>query len=419
MIILGAGVLCITATAFGQFESKMREPGTPVYHTEVIRYPTANADSSRITVYVKMPYDNLQFVKFDSVYRAKYEISLVLFDREGIQADSRIDRQNIEVESFEATNRQDIFDVSQFSFQLHNSVYKLSVGLMDLDTRKTTYRKHTIDLKSFGEGAVQISDLLIVDQTIGQSPDSTTRYVPNVTNILDDSQKDFYLYFTVAGNEGPAFVKADILDTDGNKVQSQRDTISVSAAPTEVLMKMPGEHLRYNRYKYRVRFTQGDEESERTKDFRVGWVGMSNYISNLDKAIDQMVYIISSKKINNMKNAKPEEKKRLFTEYWDQKDPSPQTDGNELMNEYFRRVSYATEQFGSSIREGWRTDMGMVYILFGTPNDIERHPFDLGNKPYQIWYYFDINRQFVFVDDSGFGDYRLVTPLYDTHQSAF
>jgi hypothetical protein len=63
--------------------------------------------------------------------------------------------------------------------------------------------------------------------------------------------------------------------------------------------------------------------------------------------------------------------------------------------------------------------MGMVYILFGAPNDIERHPFDIGSKPYQIWYYWEINRQLVFVDETGFGDYRLVTPIHDLYSSPF
>ncbi len=63
--------------------------------------------------------------------------------------------------------------------------------------------------------------------------------------------------------------------------------------------------------------------------------------------------------------------------------------------------------------------MGMVYILYGTPNDIERHPFNISRKPYEVWYYYDLNRNFVFQDDNGFGDYRLVTPLFDTRRSDF
>ena len=62
---------------------------------------------------------------------------------------------------------------------------------------------------------------------------------------------------------------------------------------------------------------------------------------------------------------------------------------------------------------GIKAKIRMVFILFGPPSDIERHPFDIHTKPYEVWYYYQINRTFVFVDESGFGEYRLVTPLHD------
>jgi hypothetical protein len=62
--------------------------------------------------------------------------------------------------------------------------------------------------------------------------------------------------------------------------------------------------------------------------------------------------------------------------------------------------------------------MGMVYVIFGEPSNIERHPYDMDQKPYEIWDYYDINRQFVFLDNTGFGDYRLITPIWDTFRYA-
>jgi hypothetical protein len=57
--------------------------------------------------------------------------------------------------------------------------------------------------------------------------------------------------------------------------------------------------------------------------------------------------------------------------------------------------------------------MGMVFILFGSPSNVERHPFDIDAKPYEIWTYYDFNRSIIFVDETGFGDYRLLTPVWD------
>jgi GWxTD domain-containing protein len=106
------------------------------------------------------------------------------------------------------------------------------------------------------------------------------------------------------------------------------------------------------------------------------------------------------------------EKEKRFIEFWKKKDPSPNTPRNELMVEYYNRIRIANERY-SHYTDGWRTDMGMVFIIYGNPSNVDRHPFENQTKPYEVWDYYDINRQFVFVDDSGFGDYRLITPIYD------
>jgi len=99
--------------------------------------------------------------------------------------------------------------------------------------------------------------------------------------------------------------------------------------------------------------------------------------------------------------------------FWDKKKPNPRTDDNPILIEYYRRIDYATKNF-KGLGEGWRSDMGMVYIIFGTPSNIDKHPFDQDTKPYEIWEYFDINKEFVFIDNTGFGDYRLITPIWET-----
>ena len=102
----------------------------------------------------------------------------------------------------------------------------------------------------------------------------------------------------------------------------------------------------------------------------------------------------------------------LFFQFWKKRDPTPETEYNELMEEYFGRVDYTNEYFDASWRPGWETDLGMIYILFGTPDEIQRtNPRSSSSAVYQIWYYYRVNKQFVFKDQNGFGDYRLDTPF--------
>ena len=138
---------------------------------------------------------------------------------------------------------------------------------------------------------------------------------------------------------------------------------------------------------------------------------MPNAVKDIEKAIEQMVYIATPSEMDSLRDEKSAEKRvEKFKEFWKKKDPSLATEENEVMNEYFRRVEFANKNF-SHYLEGWKTDMGMVLIILGEPSNVERHPFEIDSKPYEVWEYYDLNKKLVFIDNTGFGDYRLLTPL--------
>ena len=127
------------------------------------------------------------------------------------------------------------------------------------------------------------------------------------------------------------------------------------------------------------------------------------------------MYIASGEQLSKIKNAPTDElKEKYFIDFWRQNDPSPYTQKNENMVDYYKRISVANERYSHWI-DGWKTDMGMVYIIYGEPNNIERYPFTENTKPYEIWQFYSSNKEFVFVDDTGFGDYKLVVPIWDVN----
>ena len=136
---------------------------------------------------------------------------------------------------------------------------------------------------------------------------------------------------------------------------------------------------------------------------------------NLEEAIEQMRYLshtgyFPSRTYKKMMNAEGKEQKDFFTETWKNIDPTPHTENNELMNEYYYRVHVANQRF-SGYKEGWRSDRGMIYVIYGDPDAVEEHHMEINTKPYMIWYYYSVNRSFIFIDNTGFGDYQLSEPL--------
>jgi GWxTD domain-containing protein len=97
-----------------------------------------------------------------------------------------------------------------------------------------------------------------------------------------------------------------------------------------------------------------------------------------------------------------------FEEFWRKKDPSPTTDRNEAYDEYYSRITFANQAY-RTYTEGWLTDMGMVYIIYGQPLSITKSNRNLDGRIYEKWTY--NGRQFIFVDYNGLGDYRLYSPM--------
>jgi GWxTD domain-containing protein len=147
------------------------------------------------------------------------------------------------------------------------------------------------------------------------------------------------------------------------------------------------------------------------KELKVEWSPLYQVNINWDRAVDLLRYVASDKELKELRDTKgTEERIKKWRDFWKSKDPTPDTPENELMEEYYKRVKYANEYFGIYDKEGYKTDLGMVYIKFGPPDEVERHPFELSSKAYQIWYYYRIYCEFIFMDVTGYGEYELQYP---------
>jgi GWxTD domain-containing protein len=68
------------------------------------------------------------------------------------------------------------------------------------------------------------------------------------------------------------------------------------------------------------------------------------------------------------------ERQRFIRDFWDKRDPDPDTEVNEYKEEFYRRIDYANDRFKEG-PPGWKTDRGRIYIYFGSPDKTEEfHP---------------------------------------------
>jgi GWxTD domain-containing protein len=119
-----------------------------------------------------------------------------------------------------------------------------------------------------------------------------------------------------------------------------------------------------------------------------------------------------------------EERESFIENFWNRRNPNPDSVDNEFKEEHYRRIAYANEHYASGI-PGWKTDRGRIYIIWGKPDEIESHPSggayqrpseegggSTSTYPFERWRYryleccgTDVNLEFV--DPSGTGEYHL------------
>jgi hypothetical protein len=81
---------------------------------------------------------------------------------------------------------------------------------------------------------------------------------------------------------------------------------------------------------------------------------------------------------------------------------------NENRERFYSRVLRADELFTIHKRlSGWRSDRGRIHIKFGEPEQIVNNAFPIGEAPSIKWYYYRLNRLFIFTDERGYGHYTL------------
>ena len=97
----------------------------------------------------------------------------------------------------------------------------------------------------------------------------------------------------------------------------------------------------------------------------------------------------------------------VFYRFWRQKDRDTTTAYNEAMAEYYYRVDETMRKFSTSKdNDGYKTDRGRVYILYGPPPKSERL-LKPDSPPTEIWTYDNLHRRFIFIDPTRNGNYIL------------
>jgi GWxTD domain-containing protein len=142
---------------------------------------------------------------------------------------------------------------------------------------------------------------------------------------------------------------------------------------------------------------------------------------------EDVVYIISPEERSAFLHLQTNEEREQFIEqFWQRRNPDPDSAENTFKEEHYRRIAYTNEHFSSGI-PGWKTDRGRIYIMWGPADEVDSHPSggsydrpssegggETSTYPFEDWRYRYLegigeNVELEFVDPTMTGEYKLTT----------
>ena len=371
---------------------------------------------ARLDVYLEIPLENLQFKKnyTSKLYDASISYVIKITNSSGEIVSNESIKDFITTSKAEQKKLDESAKFIVKEFYLNPGNYNIEVSLTDINTKKEKSKKDKIDIIDYAGKTISFSDIMLVSNLKIENGKKI------ITPLIDkniDNLKEIFLFFEIYNSENKEVINNfsyKITDLKGKDFEKGDYEYKLAPGINKFFEKIPTKNLVFGSYRIEIK-NKSNGELIAEKEFTNKLNGFPVNMKDMNLLIDQLLYIATGEELSKIKNAPTDElKEKYFIEFWRGKDPNPYTHKNEYMGDYYKRIDIANERYTHWI-DGWKTDMGMIYIVYGEPNNIERYPFTENTKPYEIWQYYSSNKEFIFVDDTGFGDYKLMIRIRDVN----
>lgn len=387
--------------------------GPPVFLYDVHNYLSkTDRELNRIVIHAGFCNDILQFVKTSNInFNARYELAISVFDKKGNHISSKTFTNEVIVGSFAETNLRRLTNQVSHEVELVAGEYKIVITLTDVDTKKTLRRQKIIKTPEYAFDKINVSEVSFA-ANLDSETNSSAIITPNLSRNFIEPDSQFGAYFEIYpfSLNDSVIVKYEVTNDANEIVFNDRNAFIPEEMVWPCIINLSERMKQAGRFKLDIEVTQKGTSIEKSEKFSAAWRHVKTEKLDIRQAIKPLKNYVSNKDWRWLQDASIDEKEKWFDNYWGSRDPTPETDKNELMDEFYERVEFANYYFTINAldKDGWDTDRGKVYVKYGQPTSVDRHVQELNVPPYEIWFYATIDRRYVFEDQSGFGDYTLV-----------
>lgn len=430
--------------SFAQFDEDRHRPAPNPFNPitlEAVPYLNEDTTSVELVIFYRINPELFFFAKISDAqhetYEAKGELVFEIFDEKDISIarnfqSLRIERNSIPVEGVPFSDEIQ----GAITFKLKKGMYKIVLETRDSESGKSFINRDTkIDTRTHSPG-LNISSVIFVEPISSDTFLNTQKDFSTINRGGDviigqaggcllqvtspDTNTDIQLLWKVNGKNEPD--QDNLQELQGEKFSLQNGTPIILEKPKRVsisikrdskysrliFIPIPIERLETGKYQMTVTVIQGSLKLTKDFFFNIIWPLKPHSLSDFKLAIDALRHIATEKELDSMTAFSSSKSMKAFRAFWHKRSPDTTRAFNPSMAEYYRRVDEAIKRFSSENEtDGYRTDRGRIYILFGSPT-ITNRLLKPNSAPTEIWTYEKLNRRFTFTDQRKTGNYILI-----------
>jgi len=352
----------------------------------------------KINIAADIVYGSLIYNQEGDQYKASLAIDVQIIDqgKNGNTVKSERFTMDIEKEDPNIVYSQQTFSIEK-SFEVPPGDYKINLSLTDLNSDKRitsstqTYipdpEKSVLNLTNIRMSGKNMADATpqwkpITTYTVPGRVDSL-KFIFQVTNndsedplVVDSRLLRFDSDTSVArpmhyNNYSPSSIQYKGIDYDEEEViQSTQRRLQ---QPGNVLIEFTFPQQERGNYRFEVETNKSNSESENQYKARDFGIKSANYpaVKTAEELARPLVYLMDDGEYEDlMKINNSDSLKAAVDRFWLRNVGNKQK-ARSVIEKYYQRVEEANKQF-SNYKEGWKTDTGMIYVLFGPPWYVDR-----------------------------------------------
>ncbi len=377
---------------------------------------TASPDSTLVMLAMSMPARALGFTREGDRYAASYTVRLELRQGTGVvrQVESK---ESVRVPTFRETSRTDESIIWQQFLRLAPGRYTLSVAVKDESSIRSAAEEVSVTVPRFASGALS-TPVPVYEAIPRSSIDSLPRILARPRGTVTFGVDSVLpVYIEAVGPDAPTSIRTRLLG-EGDLLLFDRTTdLPQRGATRSTTIGLPVGQMGVG-VATLVVTAPGRADTVRTRILVS--LGDDLPISTFDEMFGYLRYFTTSERLRALREATTEKRAEAWAQFLRETDPIPGTPEHEGLRDYFARIRNANARFRDDAAVGWLSDRGTAFVGLGDPDNI----YDAGlNDPnarvrQQVWEYRELRLNLVFIDQTGFGRWRLTASGMSELQNA-